>query len=107
MPLGTLALAKEAFLRSVLLRLAPARSAPAKFAPINRLRWNTARMSFAPVRSTPARSRLLSWAFSSAHAAQDLVLPARKSASLSARDAATPNASAAQNDAEKRKLLAH
>src|SRR5260370_5530037 len=105
MPLGTLALAKEEFLRSVLLRLAPARSAPAKLAPINRLRWNTARMSFAPARSTPARSRRLSWAFSSTHAAQDLVLPARKSASPSARDVETPSMSigararAAQNDA--------
>src|SRR5258707_2651097 len=94
MPLGTLALAKEAFLRSVLLRLAPARSAPAKLAPINRLRWNTARMSFAPARSTPARSRCLSWAFSSAHAAEDLVLPARKSASPSARDNVLPSTTA-------------
>src|SRR5258708_10333179 len=94
MPLGTLALAKEEFLRSVLLRLAPARSAPAKLAAINRLRWSTARISFAPARSTPARSRRLSWAFSSAHAAQDLVLPARKSASPSARDNVLPSTTA-------------
>src|SRR5579883_3289404 len=87
MPLGALAFVNEAFLRSVLLRLTPARSAPANFAPINRLRWNTDHLRLTPERSTPARSRRLSCAFSSMHPAQDLVLPARKSASPSARDA--------------------
>src|SRR5215475_8603351 len=92
MPPETLASAKEAFLRSVLFRLAPARSAPVKLAPISRLRWNTARVRVAPEKSAPARSRRLRGAFSSTHLMQDLVLPARKSASLSARDAELPSA---------------
>src|SRR5580700_5911632 len=82
MAFAIVALAKLAWIRSVLLRLAPVRSAPERFAPRSTARWKLAPARLAPARLAPVRLRRFRLAPARLQPGQSFAWPARNASGL-------------------------